>query len=210
MYFANGNKYEGMYKNDKYYGRGVYVWTNGSIYDGEWIDGERCGHGTITYESGDKYDGQYRNDKFNGQGTYTWADGCKYVGEWKDGEQSGYGVYTWTNGNRFEGEWANGKREGEGKIIYASGGYYKGFWENDKLLQDDDVSIGYSVVLTDIGSNKMNVVKTVKESCGLALMDAKKLVDACPSVIIQNTSKDNAERILSELKKAGATAQIKK
>ena len=43
------------------------------------------GYGVWVYSDGARYEGNFKNGKKNGQGTYTFADGTKYVGEWKDG-----------------------------------------------------------------------------------------------------------------------------
>ena len=66
----------------------------------------------------------------------------------------------------------------------------------------------FDVVLKDIGANKINVIKVVKEATGLGLADAKKAVEAM-GVIKENAPKADAEDLVAKLKEAGATAELK-
>ena len=66
----------------------------------------------------------------------------------------------------------------------------------------------FDVVLKDIGANKINVIKVVKEATGLGLADAKKAVEAM-GVIKENAPKADAEALVAKLKEAGATAELK-
>ena len=67
----------------------------------------------------------------------------------------------------------------------------------------------FTVVLTSAGGNKMNVIKVVKDACGVALMDAKKLVDGAPATLKENISKEDADALAAKLKEAGAEVEIK-
>ena len=66
-----------------------------------------------------------------------------------------------------------------------------------------------SVVLTNFGEAKTAVIKVVKNITGLGLVEAKGLVDKCPSPIKENISVDEAEDIKKQLVEAGATVEIK-
>jgi large subunit ribosomal protein L7/L12 len=66
----------------------------------------------------------------------------------------------------------------------------------------------FDVVLTDIGANKIAVIKVVKEATGLGLADAKKAVEAM-GVIKENMPKADAEALVAKLKENGATAELK-
>jgi hypothetical protein len=66
-------------------GQGTLTYANGDKYEGEWKDDLKNGQGTFTWANGNKYVGEYKDDKRNGQGTYFFADGDKEVGEWRDG-----------------------------------------------------------------------------------------------------------------------------
>ena len=66
----------------------------------------------------------------------------------------------------------------------------------------------FDVVLKDIGANKINVIKVVKEATGLGLADAKKAVEAM-GVIKEAMPKADAEALVAKLKENGATAELK-
>ncbi len=67
----------------------------------------------------------------------------------------------------------------------------------------------FDVVLKAAGSNKLNVVKKVKELTGLGLKEAKDLVDGAPSVIKEALPKAEAENLKKELEEAGAEVELK-
>lgn len=67
----------------------------------------------------------------------------------------------------------------------------------------------FTVVLKSAGANKMNVIKVVKDAAGVALMEAKKIVDGAPATLKENISKDDAEALAAKLKEAGAEVEIK-
>jgi len=66
-----------------------------------------------------------------------------------------------------------------------------------------------SVILTNFGEAKTGVIKVVKEITGLGLVEAKGLVDKCPSPIKENISVEEAEEIKKKLMDAGATVDVK-
>ena len=67
----------------------------------------------------------------------------------------------------------------------------------------------FDVILKDAGASKLNVIKVVRAATGLGLKDAKDLVDNCPKTLKEAISKEDAEKLVAELKEAGATAEIK-
>ncbi len=67
----------------------------------------------------------------------------------------------------------------------------------------------FDVVLTQVGSSKINVIKEVRAITGLGLKEAKELVEAAPKPVKEALSKEEAEKIKSALEKAGATVEIK-
>ena len=71
------------------------------------------------------------------------------------------------------------------------------------------VPAAVSVILTDVGASKVGVIKVVREITGLGLVEAKGLVDKCPSPIKENISSDEAEEIKKKLVDAGATVEVK-
>jgi large subunit ribosomal protein L7/L12 len=67
----------------------------------------------------------------------------------------------------------------------------------------------FTVVLKDVGSNKINVIKAVREVTSLGLKEAKDLVDGAPKNIKEGVSKDEAATIQKKFADAGATVEIK-
>ena len=67
----------------------------------------------------------------------------------------------------------------------------------------------FDVELTDVGPNKIKVIKVVRELTGLGLKEAKEAVEAAPKVIKEATSKEDAESIKAKLEEAGAKVTLK-
>jgi large subunit ribosomal protein L7/L12 len=67
----------------------------------------------------------------------------------------------------------------------------------------------FSAVLTEIGPNKIPVIKVVRELTGLGLKEAKDLVDASPKPVKEGIAKDEAEKIKAALEEQGAKVEIK-
>ena len=67
----------------------------------------------------------------------------------------------------------------------------------------------FDVILKDAGASKLNVIKVVRAITGLGLKDAKDLVDNCPKTLKEAVSKEDAEKMVAELKEAGAEAEMK-
>ena len=67
----------------------------------------------------------------------------------------------------------------------------------------------FTVVLTAVGANKINVIKAVREVTSLGLKEAKDLVDGAPKPIKEGVSKDEAESIKKKFTDAGATVEVK-
>jgi large subunit ribosomal protein L7/L12 len=67
----------------------------------------------------------------------------------------------------------------------------------------------FTVVLTAVGANKINVIKAVREVTSLGLKEAKDLVDGAPKPIKEGVSKDEAATIQKKFVEAGATVEIK-
>ena len=67
----------------------------------------------------------------------------------------------------------------------------------------------FDVVLAEVGGAKLQVVKAVKEACGLGLKEAKALVDGAPSTIKEGLSKEEAENLKKAIEEAGAKVELK-
>ena len=67
----------------------------------------------------------------------------------------------------------------------------------------------FSVVLKEVGANKINVIKAVREVTSLGLKEAKDLVDGAPKTVKEGVTKDEAESIKKKFTDAGATVEVK-
>ena len=67
----------------------------------------------------------------------------------------------------------------------------------------------FTVVLTDVGGNKINVIKAVREVTSLGLKEAKDLVDGAPKTVKEGVNKDEAASIKKKFEEAGAKVEIK-
>lgn len=67
----------------------------------------------------------------------------------------------------------------------------------------------FTVVLAEIGANKINVIKAVKNATGLGLTESKALVDGAPKPVKENIPKEEAEKLKAELEAAGAKVELK-
>ena len=74
---------------------------------------------------------------------------------------------------------------------------------------DAEESATVDVVLTEVGGQKVPVIKVVRSATGLGLKEAKAIVDEAPKAIKEGIERDEAEKIKGELEEAGATVELK-
>ena len=67
----------------------------------------------------------------------------------------------------------------------------------------------FDVVLVVVGATKLQVVKAVKEACGLGLKEAKDIVDGAPATVKEGVAKDEAENLKKVIEEAGAKVELK-
>ena len=67
----------------------------------------------------------------------------------------------------------------------------------------------FTVTLTEVGGNKINVIKVVREITSLGLKEAKDLVDGAPNPVKEGVPREEAESIKAQLEEAGATVELK-
>ena len=67
----------------------------------------------------------------------------------------------------------------------------------------------FDAVLTEVGANKILVIKGVRELTGLGLKEAKDLVDAAPKAVREGVTKEEAEQVKEKLAEAGATVEVR-
>ncbi len=135
---ANGLEFP--YPDGKRNGLGIRVWSNGTRYEGEWVDDKMSGNGTYTGVTGCQYLGTFWNGSKHGIGREEFGNvmGIKYVcpfghrhqgtgyccydGDWERGYFHGSGEFTCSDGRKYVGEFYNGKRHGYGVQEYLKEG----------------------------------------------------------------------------------------
>lgn len=88
-----------------------------------------------------------------------------------------------------------------GMVVAAGGAAAGGAAEEEKTEFD--------VELTEVGSEKIKVIKTVREITGLGLKEAKEVVDGAPKMVKEGASKEDAEAIKAKLEEVGAKVTLK-
>lgn len=130
------NIYFGEYKEDKPHGAGKMVFAKTDYrksYKGQWVEGLFDGEGTLLYNDGSVYIGNFKDGQKCGIGTYMYADRTSYRGSWEQGAMNGYGQLYDKNGKlMFVGKWENGQQHGEGTAYYSDGEYEEVIYVNGK------------------------------------------------------------------------------
>ena len=101
-------------------------------YDGEWEHGMMNGEGMYQFSDGTKYEGTFLNNRPDELGSTTYITGTTYKGRYKRGYYHGFGVLSCRDGSTYEGEWKKGKRHGQGKLVLESGLTYEGMFKDGK------------------------------------------------------------------------------
>ena len=103
--------FQGIYVNNRMVdGSGVYYFANGDRYDGVFVDGRKHGPGRYTdVRNGTVYDGEWVLGRREGYGVYTASDGYAYEGEWIAGMKEGWGMLFIDKQLVYEGMWASNR-----------------------------------------------------------------------------------------------------
>ena len=89
----------------------------------------------------------------------------------------------------------------------GSGRRWRRRWRRPGRRREEQTE--FSAVLTEVGPNKIPVIKVVRELTGLGLKEAKDLVDAAPKPVKEGVAKDEADKIKAALEEQGAKVEIK-
>ena len=79
--------------------------------------------------------------------------------------------------------------------------------ENEASAEEEQTE--FNVVLTSVGDKKINVIKAIRVTTGLALKEARGLVDSVPATLKEGVSKEEAENIKKQMEEAGAAIELK-
>ena len=115
MYSSN-NRYFGQMDptTEAKIGKGILIYSNGSLYEGWFKDGKRCGQGRFICKTFAYYEGEFRDDRINGHGRQCFPDGSMFVGKFVDELACGPGTLFQSDGIQYEGDWKFDKRHGAG------------------------------------------------------------------------------------------------
>jgi hypothetical protein len=133
----SSEKYIGEYRNDRKHGKGIQTYEDGTIYEGDWANGKRNGHGILSrvlcsQERQRIYTGLWKNDKPTGFGLLVYENGGVYEGEFKEGLRHGVGSMYYPTGAIYLGRWSEDKRDGIGRMVLGvSGNFYEGEYRQD-------------------------------------------------------------------------------
>ena len=151
MYYKDGRKYEGNFKNGKLNGKGKYTTNNGVIYEGIFNNGNLSGKGNITkfvsISQEDKsqicqekeknykieYEGEIKDFKREGKGKEKTSE-YQYDGDFHNDMKNGKGISVFFNsGDKYEGEFRDDKITGHGKYIWNNKNIYEGEFFDGKM-----------------------------------------------------------------------------
>ncbi|KYF80384.1 MULTISPECIES: 50S ribosomal protein L7/L12 [unclassified Sorangium] len=103
----------------------------------------------------------------------------------------------------LENKW--GVKAAPAAVAVAAGGAAPGAAPAEKPPEQTE----FDVILANAGSNKIGVIKAIREITGLGLKEAKDLVEAAPKTVKEQVSKADAEEMKKKLVEAGATVELK-
>ncbi|MFN7093768.1 MAG: MORN repeat-containing protein, partial [Burkholderiales bacterium] len=131
--YSNGSIYEGDFKFGKRQGQGTLLFPSGTRYVGDFKDNEFHGEGNLFIHKEFSYEGAFNQGRFHGQGKLNFSDGSSYEGEFRNDDIHGRGKFINANGDSYEGDFRHNKMHGKGKLIYANGDSYEGDFRHDKM-----------------------------------------------------------------------------
>lgn len=114
--FEDQSKFRGYYSKGKKEGNGIYIFGDGTLYEGQFKSGEIYGKGKLTDENG-IYLGQFVDSVQHGTGRWEYKNGDVYEGHFVEGERHGEGRMSWGGQDKeYVGQWNDGVPHGRGKI----------------------------------------------------------------------------------------------
>ena len=136
--------------------------SNGDIYTGNWIRGERTGKGILKLKNGEIYQGDFVNGERTGKGTFKMLNGNIYSGGFNNNEYDGSGILRYPDTYTIEGNWKMGIKDGVFNEIDSLGRSKQSNWKNGtKILP----YITVSGTIRDIKGTPLNgATVTIKET----------------------------------------------
>eukprot|EP00934_Nitzschia_sp_Nitz4_P007046 Nitzschia sp. Nitz4//scaffold91_size79674//45896//48403//NITZ4_005372-RA/size79674-processed-gene-0.96-mRNA-1//1//CDS//3329560115//7036//frame0 len=142
--------YEGEMVNGHREGRGICLFSNGMLYEGEWRRNKEHGRGRLWTADRRRliYDGEWERGRMQGLGTYYYYTGSltdtkgappvdpsgtsRYIGEFKENMRNGTGQYILPDGSVYDGQWSQGKMNGRGVFTWPDCSVYEGEFKDNQ------------------------------------------------------------------------------
>lgn len=135
--------YEGEMADSRREGRGICLYSNNMLYEGEWKRNKEHGYGRVMTSDRTRiiYEGEFERGRMQGRGTYYYDEGesfkfteagARYIGEFKENMRHGIGKYYLPDKSFYEGVWSNGLMNGRGVFTWADNSFYDGEWKDGK------------------------------------------------------------------------------
>jgi len=132
--------YEGEMVDSKREGRGICLYNNGMLYEGEWKRNKEHGYGKLMTSDRKKivYEGEWERGKIAGTGAYYFGSSdplqpdSRYIGEFRENLRNGTGRYFLPDGSIYDGQWRDGTMNGLGIFTWSDGSIYDGVWKDGK------------------------------------------------------------------------------
>ena len=126
-YHKGGRAYEGDWVNGNWDGFGTLVVAGGDRFDGHFKEGRKEGEGKMVFVDGRVFEGRFLQDQMR-EGKLHFTDGSKYEGMLMEGKRNGYGRYDFSDESHYEGQWKDDQMDGRGNMRWNDGGFYMGDW----------------------------------------------------------------------------------
>ncbi len=107
---SDGSEFEGQYIEDKKEGKGKLILPNGDVYEGQFKNDSINGYGEIYNKNGEIYKGMWKNNCRNGEGEQWKANGTYFKGIFEKNMKDGLGLMRWPDGRELHGEWRNNEQ----------------------------------------------------------------------------------------------------
>jgi len=133
LIYTDGSIYTGNWTLDRIQNYGIMKYANSAIYKGQWQNGRKHGKGVFIHPKGSSYDGDWVDEEFHGFGKYIWSNGEEYEGDWENGKVTGNGILRYVDGRVYQGQFKRNDRDGMGILTMENGDSYEGNWVRDTI-----------------------------------------------------------------------------